>query len=117
MRYGIRDGCLPGYALEDVFSTAGELGFDSVELDIGAEFEPLLRFRGFYTKPGVAAERRAYLEAACKLAFDSESFQAFNKKKYMHLIDSYRDSDGARILIADSVKTYKKVFKELGILK
>ena len=39
MRYGIRDGCLPGYALEDVFSTAGELGFDSVELDIGAEFE------------------------------------------------------------------------------
>ena len=30
---------------------------------------------------------------------------------------SYRDSDGARILIADSVKTYKKVFKELGILK
>ncbi len=85
--------------------------------DIGAEFEPLLRFRGFYTKPGVAAERRAYLEAACKLAFDSEAFQAFNNKKYMHLIDSYRDSEGSRSLIADSVKTYKEVYKNLGILK
>lgn len=85
--------------------------------DIGAKFEPLLRFRGFYAKPGVPAERLAYLEAACKMAFDSGSYQDFNKKKFMHLIDSYRDGAGARNLIAESVKTYKEVYKELGILK
>jgi tripartite-type tricarboxylate transporter receptor subunit TctC len=85
--------------------------------DIGVDFPPLLRFRGFYSRPGVPADRLAYLEQACKLAFESDEFQAFNKKKFMHLVNSYRDTAGSRTLISDTVATYKAVYKDLGLLK
>jgi tripartite-type tricarboxylate transporter receptor subunit TctC len=85
--------------------------------EIGVDFEPLLRFRGFYTLPAVPAERRAYLEAAMRAAFDSEEFQAFNRKKYMHLIDSYRDTAGSKTLIEGAIDTYKAVYKEIGLIE
>jgi tripartite-type tricarboxylate transporter receptor subunit TctC len=85
--------------------------------DVGADFEPLLRFRGFYTHPDVPKERQAYLEAACKEAFNSDRFQAFNKSKYMHLIDSYRDTAGSRKLIDGAIATYRAVYKEMGLIK
>ena len=85
--------------------------------EVGADFEPLLRFRGFYSHPDVPAERLAYLEAACKEAFKSEIFQKFNASKYMQLIDSYRDTAGSRALIGNAVDTYTKVYKEIGLIK
>ena len=85
--------------------------------DVGLDFEPLLRFRGFYTLPAVPEARRKYLEAALREAFDSDGFQAFNRKKYMHLIDSYRDTAGSKKLIAAAIDTYKAVYKEIGIIK
>ena len=85
--------------------------------EVGVDFEPLLRFRGFYTLPDVPAERRAYLQAACKQAFGSDSFQAFNEKKYMTLIDSYRDTAGSRKLIDGAVQTYTEVYKEIGLIE
>lgn len=85
--------------------------------EVGVNFEPMLRFRGFYTLPGVPAERRKYLEAAMREAFDSAEFQAFNKKKFMHLIDSYRDTMGSKSLIEGAIGTYKAVYKEIGIIK
>ena len=85
--------------------------------EIGVDFEPLLRFRGFYSLPAVPAERRAYLEAAMREAFNSEEFQAFNRKKYRHLIDSYRDTAGSKKLIDGAIDTYKAVYKEIGIIK
>lgn len=85
--------------------------------EIGVDFEPLLRFRGFYSLPAVPAERRAYLEAAMREAFNSEEFQAFNRKKYMHLIDSYRDTAGSKKLIDGAIDTYKAVYKEIGVIK
>lgn len=85
--------------------------------EVGVDFEPLLRFRGFWTLPGVPEERRKYLEAALREAFNSESFQAFNKKKYMHLIDSYRDRAGSKTLINKAAETYKAVYKEIGLVQ
>ncbi len=85
--------------------------------DVGVGFEPLLRFRGFWTLPGVPEERREYLEAAMRKAFNSDTFQAFNRKKYMHLIDSYRDMEGSRKLIKGAIDTYKAVYKEIGIIQ
>lgn len=38
MKYGIRNGCLQE-PLESVFAVAGELGFDGVELDVGADYK------------------------------------------------------------------------------
>jgi tripartite-type tricarboxylate transporter receptor subunit TctC len=85
--------------------------------DIGVKFEPLLRFRGFYVRAGVPKDRAKYLEWAFHKGYKSADFQAFNKKKYMHLIDSYRDTAGAKRMIDNAVTTYKNVYKEIGLTK
>ncbi len=85
--------------------------------EVGADFDALTRFRGFYVKSDVPRDRREYLAAACEAGFKTESFQAFNEKKYMHLIDSYRDTEGSVQLINDAVATYRAMYKELGIGK
>lgn len=82
-----------------------------------ADFAPLLRFRGFWLHRDVSDERKQYLEAACRQAFDSDSYQAFNTDNYMHLIDSYRDTEGARELIDTSIETYTAVYKDIGLIE
>ena len=86
-------------------------------VEAGADFEALLRFRGFYVHPDVADDRKRFLEAACKQGFDSADFQTFNESKYMTLIDSYRDTAGSRDLIAGAVDTYTAVYKEIGLIE
>ena len=83
--------------------------------EIGADFDALTRFRGFYVVKGVPEDRVAFLAAACKAAFATEGYQAFNESKFMHLIDSYRDTEGSIALINDAVATYKDMYEELGI--
>ncbi|MGA1554055.1 MAG: tripartite tricarboxylate transporter substrate-binding protein, partial [Burkholderiaceae bacterium] len=82
-----------------------------------ADFEPLLRFRGFWVHKDVPQDRTSYLSAACKQAFSSSSYAEFNKSKYMHLIDSFRDTEGSRKLINTSIDAYTKVYKEIGLIK
>lgn len=83
--------------------------------EVGADFDALTRFRGFYVKSDVPNDRKAYLAAACEAGFETEEFQAFNKKKFMDLINSYRDTEGSVQLINDAVQTYRTMYKELGI--
>ncbi len=84
-------------------------------VEAGADFEALLRFRGFYIHPDVPEDRKHYLEAVCKQGFDSASFQEFNESKYMNLIDSYRDTAGSVELINKAIDTYTAVYKEIGL--
>lgn len=77
--------------------------------DIGAKFTPLYRFRGFFLRSEVPTDRQKYLEWAFKEAWNSDSFQKFNRQKYMHLIDSYRDIEGGKELVRDTIKTYQKM--------
>ncbi|MGI9510334.1 MAG: tripartite tricarboxylate transporter substrate binding protein, partial [Geminicoccaceae bacterium] len=84
--------------------------------EAGADFEALLRFRGFYIHPDVPEDRKRFLEATCKQGFDSAEFQTFNESKYMTLIDSYRDTAGSQELIAGAVDTYTAVYKEIGLI-
>ncbi|MEZ5934461.1 MAG: tripartite tricarboxylate transporter substrate binding protein [Alphaproteobacteria bacterium] len=86
-------------------------------LEAGADFEALLRFRGFYVLPSVPEDRKRFLAAACRQGFDSADFQAFNESKYMTLIDSYRDTAGSKELIAKAVDTYTTVYKEIGLIE
>lgn len=83
--------------------------------DVGADFDALLRFRGFYAKKGIPADRLAYLEQIFNAGFQQDSFQAFNKKKYMNLINSYRNSEDSITLLNGAVETYQAVYKELGL--
>ena len=84
-------------------------------LEAGADFDALKRFRGFYVKKGTPQDRLDYLVAACEAGFANEGYAEFNKKKYMHLIDSYRDTEGSIELINNAVATYRDMYEKLGI--
>ncbi len=83
--------------------------------DAGADFEPLTRFRGFYVKAGVPGDVAAFLSDACAAGFATADYQAFNESKFMHLIDSFRDTEGSIALINDAVATYREMYKMMGI--
>lgn len=86
-------------------------------LEAGANFDPLLRFRGFFVKKGTASDRAKYLEGLCAAGFNEAGFQKFNEAKYMNLIDSYRDGAGAKLLIEKSIESYKDIYKKTGLVK
>lgn len=83
--------------------------------EIGAEFDALTRFRGFYVRAGTPEPVVTYLEAACRAAFQTDSYQAFNKAGFMDVIDSYRDRAGSVALIDDAVSVYRAMYAQLGI--
>jgi tripartite-type tricarboxylate transporter receptor subunit TctC len=85
--------------------------------DIGVDISPLLRWRGFFVRKETPADRVKVLEKAFAEAWNSPQFQEFNTKQFMHLIVSYRDIAGARTLIGADVKTYREIYKELGLAK
>jgi sugar phosphate isomerase/epimerase len=63
MKYGIRDGCLR-LPWEQVFETAGQIGFDGVELDIGANFRETL----WWTPEGRRQIQQWADRSGCRLA-------------------------------------------------
>jgi len=85
--------------------------------DVGLLFDPLPRFRGFWTLPGVTEPQRIYLEAALRAAWESDEFQAFNRQRAMYLINSYRDHDDAKAMIKTSIDTYRMIYQEMGLLQ
>ncbi len=85
--------------------------------DIGMNINPLMRFRGYYVNKDTPPERVAWLQWAFQKAFDDEDYQAFNKKKFMDLVDSFRDTEGATMLISETIEIYRKTYKEIGLIK
>lgn len=83
--------------------------------DAGMDFEPLLRFRGFYVHKEAPADRIEWLQWAFQKAFCQESYQTFNESKFMNLIESYRDTAGSKELINSTVMQYRDVYKEMGL--
>ena len=83
--------------------------------DVGLDFDPLYRFRGFFVHKDAPAERVAWLQWAFQKAFCEKSYQDFNERKYMTLIESFRDTDGTRMLITDTIAQYRDVYKQMGL--
>ena len=83
--------------------------------DAGLDFDPLFRFRGFYTHKGVSAERVKWLQWAFQKAYCQQSYQDFNESKFMTLIESYRDTAGSKDLIKTTIGQYRDVYKEMGL--
>ena len=83
--------------------------------DAGLDFEPLLRFRGFYVKAGTPEDRVKWLQWAFQKAYCQEDYQAYNESKFMTLIESYRDTDGSKELITNTVSQYRDVYKTMGL--
>jgi len=85
--------------------------------DEGMNFKPLMRYRGFYVHKDTPPDRVKWLQWAFQKSFFSPEYQAFNKKKFMDLIDSFRDTAGSRELIEDTVAGYRAAYKEIGLIK
>jgi len=83
--------------------------------DAGLDFDPLFRFRGFYVHKDAPADRVKWLQWAFQKAYCQPSYQKFNENKYMTLIESYRDTAGARDLINTTVSQYRDVYKQMGL--
>lgn len=85
--------------------------------EAGLHFEPLLRYRGFYVHKDTPEDRVKWLQWAFQKAYYQESFQKFNEQKYMNLIPSFRDTEGSKQVINSAIDIYKKVYKEIGLIK
>lgn len=83
--------------------------------DVGYDFDALLRFRGFYVHKDAPADRVEWLQWAFQKAFCEQSYQDYNESKFMNLIDSFRDTEGAKELITSTISQYRDVYKELGL--
>jgi len=83
--------------------------------EMGMDFDPLLRFRGFYVHADAPADRVEWLQWAFQRGFCEDSYQAFNESKFMTVIDSYRDTDGSKELIMRSIDQYRDVYKAMGL--
>ncbi|MEM7196905.1 MAG: tripartite tricarboxylate transporter substrate-binding protein [Pseudomonadota bacterium] len=85
--------------------------------DVGLTFEPLMRYRGVYVHKDIPAERLKWLQDSWQKSFNQASFQEFNKKKFMDLIPSFRDTPGSIELINSTMAIYDKTLRDLGIIK
>ena len=83
--------------------------------DAGLDFDPLFRFRGFYVHKDAPADRVKWLQWAFQKGFCQPSYQKFNENKYMTLIESYRDTAGAKELITTTVGQYRDVYNQMGL--
>ena len=83
--------------------------------EAGLEFDPLLRFRGFYVHKDAPADRVKWLQWAFQRGYCQDSYQTFNDSKFMNVIDSYRDTEGAKELITRSIAQYREVYKSMGL--
>ncbi|MGX9354705.1 tripartite tricarboxylate transporter substrate binding protein [Roseobacteraceae bacterium S113] len=84
-------------------------------LEMGMDFEPLLRFRGFYVHADAPADRVEWLQWAFQRAYCEDSYQGFNESKFMTVIDSFRDTDGSKELITQTIGQYRDVYKAMGL--
>ncbi len=83
--------------------------------EAGMDFDPLLRFRGFYVHADAPADRVEWLQWAFQRGYCEDSYQAFNESKFMTVIDSYRDTEGSKELITKSIEQYREVYKAMGL--
>jgi len=61
------------------------------------------------------ADRVDWLKWAFQRAYCQESYQAFNESKFMNVIDSYRDTEGAIEVINSAIAQYRDVYKQMGL--
>lgn len=83
--------------------------------DYGLDWEPLLRFRGMFTRQGTPPEIVEYLAEVFAEAYNSEEHQDFVKRKSLDIVDSFRSRADTTKIIEDSVGVYVGAFRELGL--
>ncbi len=82
--------------------------------DYGLKWTPLVRWRGLFVRKGTPEPIVDYLEKVFKKAYESDSHQAFLKRKAMDIVPSYRSRKGTTELLQNDIKSYIQAFKDLG---
>lgn len=80
--------------------------------EVGAKFDALLRFRGFFVKANIPQERFEHLERLFTQGFATESFQRFNESKYMKVVDPYRNAKDSVTLINKTINDYSAYYQD-----
>ena len=80
--------------------------------EVGAKFEPLLRFRGFWVRNGTPPRRLSHLQKIFADGYKTRSFQAFNKSKFMTIVDPFRNPRDSVALINKTIETYTVAYEE-----
>lgn len=83
--------------------------------EMGMDFDPLLRFRGFYVHADAPEDRVEWLKWAFQRAYCQDSYQAFNDSKFMTVIDSYRATEESKQLITQTIGQYRDVYQAMGL--
>ncbi|MCX4025390.1 hypothetical protein H0A36_24600 [Endozoicomonas sp. SM1973] len=83
--------------------------------DVGLSLTPLYRFRGFFALKATPKKQLKWLETIINQAWQTPAFQAFNKEKHMHLLDSYMDSKQATLFINQLIETYRNMSNKTQI--
>jgi len=83
--------------------------------DYGMNFKPLLRFRGMYVKRETPAEITNYLREVFYEAYKSPEHQKFLKRKSLDIVDSFRTGPQMQEVVEETIKTYGRIFKEMGM--
>jgi tripartite-type tricarboxylate transporter receptor subunit TctC len=83
--------------------------------DVGLDFEPTVKMRGFWVRADTPEPIRAYLAEACRRGYETERYLAFNEETYTHLVRSFYDADEALALSRSMLDTYRTMFAELGV--
>ena len=83
--------------------------------DYGLDWDPLLRFRGMFTRKGTPPEIVEYLAKVFSEAYKSDQHQEFVKRKSLDIVDSYRSREDTAALLKDAEGIYASAYRELGI--
>lgn len=85
--------------------------------DMGLDFEPTVKTRGFFVPGGTPEPIVDYLASACDAAYNTDRFLKFNVDTYSHLARSFYNAEETSELFDGMLATYTELFTELGIKK
>ena len=83
--------------------------------DYGLDWEPLLRFRGMFTKKGTPPEIVDYLAKVFAESYQSEEHQEFVKRKSLDIVDSFRNREDTTMILEESLGIYAEASRDLGL--
>ena len=90
-------------------------GFENLMIskDINVDL-PMARWRGLALKKGTPKDVARYLECTVREAFETKSYQDYQKKVWMHLVEGWMGTKDFTSYAKKEYDIYKRVLKELG---
>ena len=82
--------------------------------EVGLDFDPLVKFRGFYVKKDIARDRLDWLQWLFRQAQCQPSYRAFNEQTFGKELLGVFGTDASRKFIADTIARMPKITVAVG---